>query len=298
METMAELGLSLSQARLARNISLEEAERSTRISRRFLLALEEHDYSVFPAPVYARGFLRTYCRFLDIDPDPQLRELPLAWSQEAESQPPLPDIRRPVELNTNWLLGGVAIVFLAVAAVLIALNRDDVSDLQGQLLTAPADQQSGGNQASALESTPAGVVPNFVGTTASDAQSFMSSRQLNYILVETVDASAPVGVVISQTPNAGSRADTSSVVTLTVSARPATNVMRTDCTVLRGSNTRTAAEQNWFQNNCQQVAAPPAPAATPPPPAGLADRTSCAEIRGTQYRSDNEMNFFRANCIN
>ena len=42
---------SLTQARLARGLTLEDAERGTHIARRFLIALEEHDYSVFPAPI-------------------------------------------------------------------------------------------------------------------------------------------------------------------------------------------------------------------------------------------------------
>ena len=76
-----ELGTtSLSEARLARGLTLEDAERGTRIARRFLIALEEHDYSVFPAPIYARGFLRSYCRYLGVDPEAQLAELPAGWA--------------------------------------------------------------------------------------------------------------------------------------------------------------------------------------------------------------------------
>ena len=299
---MGELGLSLTHARQARGISLEEAERSTRISRRFLVALEERDYSVFPAPVYARGFLRTYCRFLEIDPDPQLRELPLAWSMEAQPQPQLPEVKRPVELRANWLVGGIAAIFLVFAAAFIVMNNDDLPQFDGQLQNLPQNSQQagGGDGATAnrlLEQTAAGVVPNFVGVAATDAVQFLNTRQLNYIMVETVDASTPVGVVMSQSPQAGARADAGGAVTLTVSSRSTSNVLRTDCAVLRNSNTRTAAEQTWFESNCQQVAAPSASPAAPAGPTALPDRTNCSEIRGTQYRSDNEMNFFRANCI-
>ena len=77
---MGELSLNLSQTRQARGLTLDDAERSTRIAKKFLIALEDHNYSIFPAPVYARGFLRSYCRYLGIDPEPQLAELPQGWA--------------------------------------------------------------------------------------------------------------------------------------------------------------------------------------------------------------------------
>ena len=82
---MGELSLNLSQTRQARGLTLDDAERSTRIATKFLIALEDHNYSIFPAPVYARGFLRSYCRYLGIDPEPQLAELPQGWA----SAPPV-----------------------------------------------------------------------------------------------------------------------------------------------------------------------------------------------------------------
>ena len=48
---MGELGNSLSRARRARAITLEDVERDTHVSRRYLQALENEDFEVFPAPV-------------------------------------------------------------------------------------------------------------------------------------------------------------------------------------------------------------------------------------------------------
>src|SRR5215210_2101001 len=56
---MGELGSLLIRAREARGLTLEDAERDTRISRRYLQALESEQFEVIPAPVYARGFLRS-----------------------------------------------------------------------------------------------------------------------------------------------------------------------------------------------------------------------------------------------
>ena len=73
---MGELGSLLTRAREARGLTLEDAERDTRISRRYLQALEAEQFEVIPAPVYARGFLRSYSQYLGIDPQEALSMFP------------------------------------------------------------------------------------------------------------------------------------------------------------------------------------------------------------------------------
>ena len=73
---MGELGSLLTRAREARGLTLEDAERDTRISRRYLQALESEQFEVIPAPVYARGFLRSYSQYLGIDPSEALAMFP------------------------------------------------------------------------------------------------------------------------------------------------------------------------------------------------------------------------------
>lgn len=64
-EIKAEIGSVLKAARLKRGLSLDAAARQTRIPRRFLEALEENRFDEFPAFVYMRGFLKSYCDHLD-----------------------------------------------------------------------------------------------------------------------------------------------------------------------------------------------------------------------------------------
>jgi cytoskeleton protein RodZ len=73
---MSELGSVLIRAREARGLTLEDAERDTRISRRYLQALEAEQFEVIPAPVYARGFLRSYASYLGLDPQEVLALFP------------------------------------------------------------------------------------------------------------------------------------------------------------------------------------------------------------------------------
>ena len=73
---VAELGDWLIRAREARGLTLEDAERDTRISRRYLQALEDERFDVIPAPVYARGFLRSYSQYLGLDPQEAMARYP------------------------------------------------------------------------------------------------------------------------------------------------------------------------------------------------------------------------------
>lgn len=73
---MGELGSRLIRAREARGLTLEDAERDTRISRRYLEALESEQFENIPAPVYARGFLRSYSQYLGMDPQEMLQLFP------------------------------------------------------------------------------------------------------------------------------------------------------------------------------------------------------------------------------
>ncbi len=65
----AEIGPILRAARLKRGQSLEAVAQQTRISKRFLEALEESRFEQFPAIVYLRGFLKSYCEHLDVNFD-------------------------------------------------------------------------------------------------------------------------------------------------------------------------------------------------------------------------------------
>ncbi|MGE0058210.1 MAG: helix-turn-helix domain-containing protein [Dehalococcoidia bacterium] len=124
---MAELGNTLSRARRARGITLEDAERDTHVSRRYLTALENEDFSVFPAPVYARGFLRTYARYLGVNPDELLRIFPNGDIAPVVDIAPLPTVSRPPSqlINVNWVVTAIVVIFLAGAGLLLLRGGGD-----------------------------------------------------------------------------------------------------------------------------------------------------------------------------
>ncbi len=93
---MGELGSRLIRAREARGLTLEDAERDTRISRRYLEALEAERFEVIPAPVYARGFLRSYSQYLGEDPRELLHLFPREDDDGAANGRGRPSMENPV----------------------------------------------------------------------------------------------------------------------------------------------------------------------------------------------------------
>ena len=73
---MIGLGEGLRRARMELGMTLEDVEAATKIRRPYLEALEAEDFSVFAAPVYGKGFLRSYAIFLGLDAEEVVRLYP------------------------------------------------------------------------------------------------------------------------------------------------------------------------------------------------------------------------------
>lgn len=63
---LASFGEELRREREIRGISLKEIADATKISRRFLEAIERNDHRTLPAPVFTRGFVREYARYVGL----------------------------------------------------------------------------------------------------------------------------------------------------------------------------------------------------------------------------------------
>ncbi|HEY8320209.1 MAG TPA: RodZ domain-containing protein [Candidatus Baltobacteraceae bacterium] len=66
---MPALGERFRAAREARGLTLSDVSEQLRIRAVYLAAIEEENWQAIGAAVYARGFLRTYARFLGLDPE-------------------------------------------------------------------------------------------------------------------------------------------------------------------------------------------------------------------------------------
>jgi cytoskeletal protein RodZ len=236
---MAELGNTLSRARRARGITIEDAERDTHVSRRYLQALESEDFSVFPAPVYARGFLRTYSRYLGLNPEELMRVFPNG-ELEPVDMTPLPTVTKaPSQLiNVNWIVTGLVGIFLIGAALLLLQGGGDDGGTPPQALgsnsTSALSPQSTLNSQVQLPSTAGittqqatgkqigptspGELPDFVGADVASSRAVLTANQIRYTIIEYVDQRTAKGIVVDQTPDGGSKANGDTTVTLYVSA--------------------------------------------------------------------------------
>jgi cytoskeleton protein RodZ len=66
---LASFGEELRREREIRGISQKEIADATKISKRFLDAIERNDHKTLPAPVFTRGFVREYARYLGLNSD-------------------------------------------------------------------------------------------------------------------------------------------------------------------------------------------------------------------------------------
>lgn len=87
-------GDHLKREREMRGVSLEEIAAATRISTRFLEALEKEHWSELPGGVFNRGFIRSVSKYLGLDEEDMVAEYALETQQAAAptaGQRPLPN---------------------------------------------------------------------------------------------------------------------------------------------------------------------------------------------------------------
>src|SRR5438046_10439079 len=66
---MTNFGTSFKRAREAKGISLDQIASETRISTRFLLAIEKEEFHLLPGGIFNRGFIRAYAEKVGLDPN-------------------------------------------------------------------------------------------------------------------------------------------------------------------------------------------------------------------------------------
>ena len=219
---MPELGKTLSQARVAHALSLEDCERDTRISKRYLDALEREDWKVFPAPVYSRAFLRTYAQYLGLNP----AELMRVFQSTPEDQPtfqPLPEVRpNPATGSMNWLLAVGVLAFLAIAGIVFYLTSGGADGRKSAITPQPTistEAQGGGARPAVgkpVGQIKKGTVPDLKDVRLDDAVTALGEAGIGYVVIETDKAKGTAGVVASQDPPAGTKGGQSTAVTLVV----------------------------------------------------------------------------------
>src|SRR5215216_2799369 len=89
---MTTIGQKLKESREEKRLTLEKIFEATRIRVQYLQALEADDLSIMPSPVQARGYLRNYAEFLELNVEKLLDEL-----REVNAQKPSEIVYGPAD---------------------------------------------------------------------------------------------------------------------------------------------------------------------------------------------------------
>lgn len=122
MAVIPSLGLLLRKAREARGLSIDDVVHALKFSARQIEAVEADRMDVMPGSVFLRGLVRSYARFLKLDPEE------LVGLLGTEAQVREPDIRAPENmgsaapksvLNQISPLVAISVLLLIAAAAMI-----------------------------------------------------------------------------------------------------------------------------------------------------------------------------------
>jgi len=114
---MFEIGGSLREARLKRNLTPADVQKAIRIRDRYLQALEEERWELLPGDAYVKGFLRTYADYLGLDGSLYVEEYNSRFAHP-EEVPMVPERFA----RTGGRLGGVGFLRpLVVVGAIVAI---------------------------------------------------------------------------------------------------------------------------------------------------------------------------------
>jgi cytoskeleton protein RodZ len=152
---MPDIGRELKEAREVRGLTLEQISASTMIARKYLLALEEEDYSKFAGEVYLKGALRKYAAELGLDGDTLLSRY--NGTPSAEKEKPLPQEKKaakPVVAPPNVVsvkparrlrVGRLALYLTIIALLFAAYYLAGSIDFRSPVVEPPPNQ-NGNNE--------------------------------------------------------------------------------------------------------------------------------------------------------
>ena len=128
------VGSNLKATRETKKITLETISQKTKIPVKYLEALEEDNYGVFPSQTYAKGFIRAYCKCVGLDEKLMTKEFK---AQVPEVQVKIEPMNAEMEMEKNspFLGARPAVIRKSDAGLEAATNdtEDDLPDLHEPL---------------------------------------------------------------------------------------------------------------------------------------------------------------------
>ncbi len=193
--TIEGLGKKFQEARQARNLTLDEAARMTKIRPTRLAEIEADDFSQFPSLAYAKGFLLIYGKFLDVDVTPYLdafedseRVTVDGYSYLQENQPTKPVSapvvpRRPAtagrdRISAMPLIVGIVVLVIGFSVMKLLLNVQRLAPGKGESTAQTSPSASPVTGSKPVPPGPASSAPTNVASAPSVAPTVSSAPAL------------------------------------------------------------------------------------------------------------------------
>ena len=117
---MATVAEQLRAAREAQNLDVYQVAEITKIRTEHLRALESGDYDAFAAPVYIRGFIRTYAKMLKLDVPQLLADVDAELAQTKKFSE-APGFSKKEKGILDWIMLQLSLANWALMLPLLAL---------------------------------------------------------------------------------------------------------------------------------------------------------------------------------
>jgi len=136
---MSDIGNKFRAAREARGIEIDTIARDTKISGRFLQAIERAEFDALPGGIYTRGFIRTYASVLGLDPQEAISEFEQVAGHHEHELIVRNEARRRQSADRK-LYGGAAVALGVLIILFYAFSRPPAPSVP---VNHPADQIAG-----------------------------------------------------------------------------------------------------------------------------------------------------------
>ena len=112
-------GKLLKASRESQNLSLKEVSERTKIREHILKAIEEDRYEILKYPAYLKGFLKTYAKFLGLNPEDIVR----GYQKYLESMILFkePESKRLSTVSKKKLVLWLIVIFIFITVLFIGI---------------------------------------------------------------------------------------------------------------------------------------------------------------------------------
>lgn len=157
---MERLGEILRNTRLEKSLTIEQVEKDTKIRKQYLEAMENEQWDFFSDYIYLKNFLKTYCRYLELDKSEYIGYLisELKPKSIPAKFPEKIDLTNAPHRRTGIFLGIIALVLLFTTSYIYQHFLIPIQDTSEVLIVDENEETTAPGQSDGLEHSESGQV--------------------------------------------------------------------------------------------------------------------------------------------